>query len=143
MDLQELRDRLTLLDGELLALIAERQRLSTEVARVKRATGHPTRDFQREREVLLNARAAATKLGLPPALADKLLRLYAETVIPQAGLALESSIASYETGAVDFLSVLTNFSAVLDFEMNYTDELRNLYLATARLEESTGKKLVR
>ncbi|MBM2855067.1 MAG: chorismate mutase / prephenate dehydrogenase [Steroidobacteraceae bacterium] len=75
MDLQELRDRLTRLDGELLALIAERQRLSTEVARVKRATGHPTRDFQRERDVLLNARSAATRLGLPPALADNLLRL--------------------------------------------------------------------
>ncbi len=75
MNLEELRDRLTRLDGELLALIAERQRLSTKVARVKRATGHPTRDFQREREVLLNARSAATKLGLPPALADNLLRL--------------------------------------------------------------------
>ena len=75
MTLQELRDRLTLLDGELLALIAERQRLSTEVARVKRSTGHPTRDFKREREVLLNAREAASKLGLPPALADNLLRL--------------------------------------------------------------------
>ncbi len=75
MDLQELRDRLTRLDGELLALIAERQRLSTEIARVKRMTGHPTRDFQREREVLMNARTAAAKLGLPPALADNLLRL--------------------------------------------------------------------
>ena len=75
MTLQELRDRLTRLDAELLALIAERQRLSTEVARVKRETGYPTRDFQREREVLLNAREAAAKLGLPPALADNLLRL--------------------------------------------------------------------
>ena len=75
MDLKELRDQLTRLDGELLALIAERQRLSSEVARVKRATGHPTRDFQRERDVLLNARSAAAKLGLPPALADNLLRL--------------------------------------------------------------------
>jgi chorismate mutase/prephenate dehydrogenase len=42
---------------------------------VKRATGHPTRDFQRERDVLMNARTAAEKLGLPPALADSLLRL--------------------------------------------------------------------
>ena len=75
MELEELRERLTRLDGELLALIAERQRLSEEVARVKRATGHPTRDFQRERDVLLNARAAAEKLGLSPALADNLLRL--------------------------------------------------------------------
>ncbi len=75
MDLSELRERLTRLDSELLALIAERQRISEEVARAKRATGHPTRDFQREREVLMNARAAAGKLGLPPALADNLLRL--------------------------------------------------------------------
>ena len=75
MELAELRDRLTRLDGELLALIAERQRLSEEVARVKRATGHPTRDFQRERDVLMNARTAAEKLGLSPVLADNLLRL--------------------------------------------------------------------
>ncbi len=75
MDLAGLRERLTKLDAELLSLIAERQRLSEEVARAKRATGHPTRDFQREREVLLNARNAAGKLGLPPALADNLLRL--------------------------------------------------------------------
>ena len=74
--------------------------------------------------------------------ADKLLRIYSETVIPQAGLALESSLASYETGAVDFLSVLSNFTSVLEFEMNYADELRNLHLAVVRLEESTGKKLV-
>jgi outer membrane protein, heavy metal efflux system len=74
--------------------------------------------------------------------ADRLLRLYSETVIPQAGLALESSLASYETGAVDFLSVLTNFTAILDFEMNYAEELRNLHMAIARLEEATGKKLV-
>jgi chorismate mutase/prephenate dehydrogenase len=75
MNLEELRERLTRLDGELLALIAERQRLATEIARAKRATGHPTRDFQREREVLLNARAAAGELGLQPALVDNLLRL--------------------------------------------------------------------
>jgi outer membrane protein TolC len=74
--------------------------------------------------------------------ADKLLRIYSETVIPQAGLALESSLASYETGAVDFLSVLSNFTSVLEFEMNYVEELRNLHLAAVRLEESTGKKLV-
>jgi chorismate mutase / prephenate dehydrogenase len=75
MELALLRERLTKLDGELLALIAERQRLSEEVARVKRSTGLPTRDFQREREVLMNARSAAENLGLSPALADSLLRL--------------------------------------------------------------------
>jgi chorismate mutase/prephenate dehydrogenase len=75
MDLAELRERLTKLDGELLAHIAVRLRLSEVVARATRATGHPTRDFQRERDVLMNARAAAEKLGLSPALAGNLLRL--------------------------------------------------------------------
>ena len=75
MDLKDLRERLTRLDGELLALAAERQRLSEQVASAKRAAGLPTRDFQREREVLLNARARAESLGLAPALADNLLRL--------------------------------------------------------------------
>ena len=75
MELTALRERLTQLDRDLLALIAERQRLSEEVARAKHANGHPTRDFQREREVLMNARAAAENLGLSPDLADSLLRL--------------------------------------------------------------------
>jgi chorismate mutase/prephenate dehydrogenase len=75
MDLAELRARLTKLDGELIALVAERQRLSEEVARAKRAAGLPTRDFQRERDVLLRARTAAESLGIPPALADSILRL--------------------------------------------------------------------
>lgn len=75
MELKTLRERLTALDAELLGLIAERQQLSEEVAKAKRATGLPTRDFQREKEVLLNARAAAEKLGLAPAIADQLLRL--------------------------------------------------------------------
>jgi outer membrane protein TolC len=71
--------------------------------------------------------------------ASKLLALYSNTVIPQAGLALESSLASYETGAVDFLSVLTNFNAVLEFQINYEEELRNLHMAMAKLDAYTGR----
>lgn len=73
--LEELRSRLTAIDRELLGLVAERQRLSREVARVKRATGYPTRDYEREREVILGARSAAGEQGVPPDLAEKILRL--------------------------------------------------------------------
>ena len=45
MILDELRHRLTASSGSLLELIAERQRTSREIARVKRATGHPTRNY--------------------------------------------------------------------------------------------------
>jgi chorismate mutase/prephenate dehydrogenase len=75
MNLQELRDRLTQIDTQLLALMAERQRLSREVAEVKSAAGLATRDFNREREVLITARARAESLGLSPALAESVLRL--------------------------------------------------------------------
>jgi cobalt-zinc-cadmium efflux system outer membrane protein len=68
----------------------------------------------------------------------KLMKLYSETVLPQGSLALESSLATYETGTVDFLSVLTNFAMVLDTEMNYYDEALNYMLALARFEEMTG-----
>ncbi len=73
--LDDLRRRLTEIDRQLLALVGERKALSGEVARVKRATGHPTRDFKREREVIEGARAAALEVGVSPALAEELLRL--------------------------------------------------------------------
>lgn len=75
MTLEEIRDRLSALDHQLLALIAERQRLSREVAEAKRSTDRATRDFQRERHVLLQARSNAEAMGLSPDLAESILRL--------------------------------------------------------------------
>ena len=72
----------------------------------------------------------------------RLARLYRDTVLPQARLALESSMTSYQTGAVEFLSVLTNFGTVLEYEMTYFDELATYHTAVSRLEEMTGTPLV-
>ncbi len=75
MTLEEIRDRLSAVDRQLLALIAERQRLSRDVAEAKRSAGRATRDFQRERQVLLQARSQAESLGVSPDLAESILRL--------------------------------------------------------------------
>lgn len=72
---------------------------------------------------------------------EQLTRLYGQTVIPQASLALESSLSSYETGAIDFLTVLMNYITVVEYQMNYYEELQNFYLALARLEEMTARPL--
>ncbi len=72
----------------------------------------------------------------------RLARLYRDTVLPQARLALESSMTSYQTGAVEFLSVLTNFGTVLEYEMTYFDELASYHTAVSRLEEMTGTPIV-
>jgi cobalt-zinc-cadmium efflux system outer membrane protein len=93
----------------------------------------------------------STRLGLQARLQEdfnmastsvRLARLYRDTVLPQARLALESSMTSYQTGAVDFLSVLTNFGTVLEYEMTYFDELATYHTAVSRLEEMTGTAIV-
>jgi chorismate mutase / prephenate dehydrogenase len=73
--LDDLRRRLNDIDRQLIALVAERKAISSEVARVKRATGYPTRDYEREREVIVGIRGTASELGVSPALAEELLRL--------------------------------------------------------------------
>lgn len=72
---------------------------------------------------------------------EQLVRLFGQTVIPQATLALESSLSSYESGSVDFLTVFANYVTVFEYQMNYYEELQNLYLALTRLEEMTARPL--
>ena len=74
---------------------------------------------------------------------SRLMKIYGQTVVPQATLTLQSSLSSYETGSVDFLSVYTNFVTVVDYELNYNEELQNFYLALSRLEEMTGVSLIK
>ena len=74
MTLDELRSALTELDEQLLGLVARRQALSEQVASVKRATGRATRDFGREREVILRGRTTAERLRISPDLAESMLR---------------------------------------------------------------------
>jgi len=63
-----------------------------------------------------------------------LMNLYSKAIVPQSSLALESSMASYEVGKVDFLSMLDNFVYVLDYEVSYYQELSNYETALARIE---------
>jgi len=72
------------------------------------------------------------------ATAARLARLYSETVLPQVRLAFESAMASYETGSVDFLSLLATFSSVLENEMNYFETLTEFHTAASRLEAMAG-----
>jgi len=73
---------------------------------------------------------------------DSLLALYSRGIVPQSSLALESSLASYESGTADFLSVLTNFTTVLDYELSYHQQLAEHEKALARLEELTALDLI-
>ncbi len=73
---------------------------------------------------------------------DRLESLYREAVIPQASLTLESSLAAYRVGDLDFLGVLDNWSTLLDFEVEYYAQLAEHEKALAGLEELTGLELI-
>jgi chorismate mutase/prephenate dehydrogenase len=93
--LNDLRQRLNDIDRRLLFLVAERKAVSVDVARVKRASGYPTRDPKRESEVILGARAMALELQVSPALAEELLRLLIrESLATQE----QASVAARGTG---------------------------------------------
>jgi len=69
---------------------------------------------------------------------ERLLTLYSKGVVPQSSLALESSMASYQVGNVDFLSLLANFSTLLNYEIDYYRQLADYQTALAQIEGLTG-----
>jgi chorismate mutase/prephenate dehydrogenase len=73
MSLEDLRNRLSAIDGKLIDLVAERQRLVGEIGQVKLNAGRATRDYERERVVLEAVRAQAASLEIDPRLADEIL----------------------------------------------------------------------
>lgn len=74
---------------------------------------------------------------------QELARLYSQAVVPQSSLALESALAAYEVGSVDFLTLMESFSTVLDYEVDYHRELANYQIALARLEPLVGVELTK
>jgi chorismate mutase len=59
MSLEDLRKDLSVVDQQLVELIAERERLVSEIGRDKRSSGKGTRDYAREKDVLDMGRAQA------------------------------------------------------------------------------------
>jgi outer membrane protein, heavy metal efflux system len=70
-----------------------------------------------------------------------LLDLYGSAIVPQATLALESSMSGYRVGTIDFLSLLSNQQTVLEYELKYYEVLTDYYKALVTLETLTGEKL--
>ncbi|HWR14670.1 MAG TPA: TolC family protein [Terriglobales bacterium] len=70
--------------------------------------------------------------------ANKMLDLYQNAIIPQAELALQSAESSYAVGTVDFLTVVTNFTTINGYQIDYYRQLADYETALARIEALTG-----
>jgi len=72
---------------------------------------------------------------------EKLLALFQSGIIPQSSIALESALSGYEVGNVDFLTLLNNAVTLLNYEMQYYQELTKHEQALAELEPLIGMEL--
>jgi chorismate mutase/prephenate dehydrogenase len=96
MTLDDQRRHLDELDRQLLQIIAQRQATSREIARVKRATGYPTRDYAREREVILGARSRAESIGVSADVAETVIRLLIRSSLTTQE---QASVAAHGSGS--------------------------------------------
>lgn len=94
MSLDELRERLTTLDRELVALIAKRQEIVADVSAYKLQTGTATRDYARERRVIEDARRLARSTGLDTEVVEQVMQALIRASLThqeQSRVAAESS----------------------------------------------------
>jgi cobalt-zinc-cadmium efflux system outer membrane protein len=73
--------------------------------------------------------------------AQEISTLFRTGIIPQAQLSLESSVAGYEVGSVDFLTLLDNVKSLLNDELEYYREATAFNKAIAVLEEVVGESV--
>ena len=69
----------------------------------------------------------------------KSARLYETGILPQARLAVESSLSAYRVNRVDFLTLLDNQMMVLNYEISRASALANHNKALAEIDLLTGK----
>ncbi|HEU4619210.1 MAG TPA: bifunctional chorismate mutase/prephenate dehydrogenase [Gammaproteobacteria bacterium] len=83
MTLEELRQRLSEVDNALVDLIARRERIVAEVGAHKIENSVPTRDYEREKEVLKGARRRALDRGVDPDVVEQVMQLLIRSSLTQ------------------------------------------------------------
>ena len=73
MSLEDLREKLSSIDRQIVALIADRQQVVGEIGNTKQTAGRATRDYEREKDVLDTAREQALSIGVDPNLAEEII----------------------------------------------------------------------
>jgi outer membrane protein TolC len=97
---------------------------------------------QKSREDRANeTRFELTQAYLAAKAARDLADLYTKAVVPQSSLTLESSMSAYQVGGNDFLTVLSNFSTLLNYETDYYRQVADYNMALAQIESLVGVDL--
>lgn len=73
--------------------------------------------------------------------AEQTVILYRDSLIPDAERTLRSALSSYQTGTLDFLTLLDSERMLLQFRLAYVKELANYRQQVAALERAVGSDL--
>lgn len=76
-------------------------------------------------------------------ISSRQIRLHEQGLIPQATLALESSLSAYQVGQLEFITLLTALKRALDYETQYYQLVSDYQKALAEIERYTGVELTR
>jgi cobalt-zinc-cadmium efflux system outer membrane protein len=114
--------------GKLRAAVREAEAMTAMAESEERERGNQAAAEARAALALLRARG-------------ELAALYERTLIPQAESSLRSAESAYQTGRMDFLSVLDSERAVLDLRLAHAVALADLGEARAGLERAVGREL--
>ena len=100
--LDQLRNKLDEIDEQIITLIAERQFNVEQIGNVKLSTNSPTRDYQREKQVINKVRNHATQQGLDPEIAQHIFELVIETSLSKQEIqkVKESNYGSNKTALI-------------------------------------------
>lgn len=85
-------------------------------------------------------RYAVTEAYQRATTASRLLRLYDDGILKQASLSLDSAMAQYRVGRVDFLTLITSWRRLLDYGLMYQEQLAEHEKALARLAVHVGPR---
>jgi cobalt-zinc-cadmium efflux system outer membrane protein len=73
--------------------------------------------------------------------AETLIGLYQNGILSQCRLSLESTLAGYTVGQVDFLALLDSVTVLLNHQLEYYEQLAEYQKALARIERLIGKEI--
>ncbi|WP_395755572.1 bifunctional chorismate mutase/prephenate dehydratase [Edwardsiella ictaluri] len=120
-----LREQISAVDSQLLALLGERRRLAEQVARTKQALHHPVRDRARERDLLLSLIEQGKPLQLDAHFITRLFQLIIEdSVLTQQALLQQSYLAT-AAARIAFLGPKGSYShlAARHYAARYFDQM--------------------
>jgi outer membrane protein, heavy metal efflux system len=74
---------------------------------------------------------------------EKLANLYGSAIVPQSNLALNSAIANYQVGKIDYLQLIDASMSLLEYQLKYYESTIEFQKALAQLEPLVGVDLIK